>query len=882
MRLRRLLRSLVERTQLSAAQLLALCCFAAVALAATALSLSWLMHREQQTLREQTHAHARERVELLRTTTLRSLEVLHSLSAFVTTTPEVSRGQFAAFVHGALERLPELQALEWVPAVADHERAEYEARARADGLSDFSLTELDAHRKLRPARGRPEYFPVFYVEPQRPNAAALGLDLSADPARKSALDRARTSGRASATAPIQLAQETRHGQFGFLVFLPVYAAAAPTRLEPRGERGSLRGLVLAVFRVRDLMRPALSPESALTRHGAVADARETQPRSAPAQFDVAVTDVDEPDKVLFRVGDGSVAQGSSAALASVEELSIAGRRFRFRFAPTRDFMRTHGYGGSYGYPWLGLMLALSVAAYVARGKARGNLLARSNALLEREIEIRKGAQQEAAAAREAQSRFLANVSHELRTPLNAIVGYSQLLSRHELPEPRRQQAFATIVESSNHLLGLVDEVLDLSKIEAGHVDLHEVDFNLGSLISGLSALVSQRCEKKGLTLKVEGLGSGPCWVRGDEGKLRQVLLNLLGNAVKFTRAGEVRLRVVPEEGQSVRFEVIDTGRGIEQADQARVFGAFVRADDGAGSEGAGLGLAICKRLVAVMGGELTLRSTPGWGSDFFFSIPFAAPRCVVSSQCERREPSVRLADGASCHALVVDDVRANRELLSEVLTAVGCTVSAAESGAAALALLRSRAAQPHASTPRTGSPDIIFMDILMPGMDGIETARRILQQPELDPIKLVALSASALKGQRERYLAAGFHDFVAKPFRVERINDCLASLLTLPFVPDERAVALERDDRADRADGSALEWAALVNVALPAPLSARIRHAAELYQTTRLRSALAELRGLGNEPRALAELLEAHAVAYDMRGILDKLDALEPQQGVLP
>jgi len=169
------------------------------------------------------------------------------------------------------------------------------------------------------------------------------------------------------------------------------------------------------------------------------------------------------------------------------------------------------------------------------------------------------------------------------------------------------------------------------------------------------------------------------------------------------------------------------------------------------------------------------------------------------------------------------------------------------------------------------------MDILMPGMDGIETARRILERPELDTCKLVALSASALKGQREAYLAAGFHDFIAKPFRMERVNDCLASLLKLPFVGGERS---RLAGRASQAPAPRLEWAALLHVALPEPLSLRIRHAAELYQTTRLRGALAELRTLGNEPRALAELLEAHAVAYDMRGILDKLDALPRHQGV--
>ncbi|HEX5660649.1 MAG TPA: CHASE domain-containing protein [Polyangiales bacterium] len=789
-----------ERLDLSSRQVLLLALWSAAALALTALSVFLLQREDEARLLAKARALADERCELLRTTSARSLEVLYSLAGFLSAAPDATREEFAQFVRGALARLPELQALEWVPAVSDTERADYEARARRDGLDSFALTQL-VDRKVAPAVPRPLYLPVYYAEPRGSNSQALGLDLLSDPVRRAALEHAQETHAPAASAPVRLAQEQQRDAYGFLVFLPVYGAAG------------LHGFALAVFRATDLFAPALG---------------------ANALFEIGVFD---GARELLRVRPG---EGAREPLT--EHLSFAGRDYQLRFAPTVHFLREHATAGTYGYPLFGLLVALSLLAYAARGMSERTQIARANKLLSSEIRIRKHAQEEAAAARAAQSKFLASMSHELRTPLNAIVGYSQLLSRQELDPQRQRHAYATIVESSSHLLGLIDEVLDLSKIEAGTVQLHEVDFNLGSLVSGLSALFTQKCERKGLHLKVEGLGVRPYWVRGDENKLRQVLINLLGNAVKFTREGEVRLRVVPEDGRLVRFEVIDTGPGISERDQERVFGAFVQST--AEGDGAGLGLAISRQLVALMGGELTLQSSPGWGSDFFFTLEFEAPLAVVPSQLEQRYPRVKLA--APLHALVVDDVERNRDLLADVLRAIGCTVRCAASGAEALSLLERE------------RPAIVFMDIVMPELDGIETAHRILAQPSLSECKLVALSASALKGQREEYLRAGFHDFIPKPFRVERINDCLAKLLSVTFV---------RAAEPRPAPPLAAEQ-------IPEPLRERIRAAAQLYQTTLLRGALRELSALDDRSRALAEQLETHALAYDMQAILDKLDAL--------
>jgi PAS domain S-box-containing protein len=478
-----------------------------------------------------------------------------------------------------------------------------------------------------------------------------------------------------------------------------------------------------------------------------------------------------------------------------------------------------------------------------RVHARTKELAEANQRLSDEVAIRKRAQEDAAQARDAQTQFLANLSHEIRTPLNAIIGYSQILQRYDIHAALHREALLAIVQGGHHLLSLVDEVIDLSKIESGHLQLQAADFDLGALISGLSYLFRNKSDRKGLGLRVEGLGASPHWVRGDEGKLRQVLINLLGNALKFTEQGELRLRVVPLGEETFRFEVIDTGIGIAEEDQAQVFGEFYQAETSRAAEGAGLGLAISRRLVALLGGTLELRSTPGWGSDFHFTLAFARPLAVVASQANARHPRIRLAEGTQCRVMVVDDLEQNRNVLCHMLTAIGCEVASASSGSDALAQLPEFA------------PELVFLDVLMPGKGGIETAREMRQMAAGEALKLVAFSASAFETQRAQYLESGFDAFMPKPFRIERINECLAELLGVTFVAEEVAVLV--------ADPSSIE--------LPPELLDQLRDAAESYQVTKLRQLFEQLERGGSAQAALAERLRASAARYDMSSLLEQL-----------
>jgi signal transduction histidine kinase/ligand-binding sensor domain-containing protein/CheY-like chemotaxis protein len=460
-------------------------------------------------------------------------------------------------------------------------------------------------------------------------------------------------------------------------------------------------------------------------------------------------------------------------------------------------------------------------------------------------------------ANQAKSVFLANMSHEIRTPLNAILGYAQILRRKAGASPELSQGLETIQHSGAHLLALINDVLDLSKIEAGRLERQDVDFDLRALIEGLGAMFALNCERKHLGWRVEwrgpaGEGDLPAQlgVRGDEGKLRQVLINLLSNAVKFTERGEVRLQVrLPEARDAAAplyaFEVADTGPGIEPAVQQRIFEPFSRGKSHA--EGTGLGLAISLRHVELMGGRLQVESAPGRGSRFFFSLSLPAAAQPLPPAFVRGDGQVKgLAPGQRVRALVVDDVAENRQVLAELLAALGVEVETAENGRRAIEQVRA------------ARPGIVFMDIRMWVMDGVEAMRQIRAEWGQESPKLVAVTASAFEHERRAYLKAGFDAFIAKPVREEEVCESLARLLGVEF---------ERE----AGPGAPPDFSGL---RLPAGLWARLWQAAEAGEVTELEEHLGEVERQGGEGRRLAEHLRSLSRNIDIKAILDLLEGI--------
>ena len=505
-----------------------------------------------------------------------------------------------------------------------------------------------------------------------------------------------------------------------------------------------------------------------------------------------------------------------------------------------------------------------------------------NIQLQEAKESAETAKEEAETANRAKSIFLANMSHEIRTPMNAVLGYAQILQRDPDMMPRQRDAVDTIENSGNHLLALINDVLDISKIEAGRLELQENDFDLKALIDGISAMFQLRCEREGLRWQVKGLDEDTLLVHGDEGKLRQVLINLLGNAVKFTEEGEVVLRISKsteprngrmegregEEGwkegdftfhvSRFMFEVIDTGVGIPPEAQEKIFEPFQQSEEGAKKGGTGLGLTISQRYITLMGGELSLESEMGVGSNFFFTLTLPPAESDVLDQASRYSGVTHLAEGYDITALIADDTKVNRDVLSRMLSDLGVKIIEAEDGQQAVEMFRSH------------QPDIVFMDIRMPVMDGIEATRQLFDEFDCrgespSRPKIVAISASALRHEEEEYFDAGFDDFIGKPFRFERLCECLANVLSVEYEYAE-TVSDESEETPE---------INLSKVNLPEELVLRLKEAAEIYDMTELNQCLDEIDSLGADEHQLAEYLRDLVRNFDMDEILRILSEIE-------
>jgi signal transduction histidine kinase/CheY-like chemotaxis protein len=452
-------------------------------------------------------------------------------------------------------------------------------------------------------------------------------------------------------------------------------------------------------------------------------------------------------------------------------------------------------------------------------------------------------------ADEAKTAFLASMSHEIRTPLNAVLGYAQLLER-DISESDRRHYLATLRASGEHLLGVINQVLDLSRIEAGQSDLDLGPFDLAALADDIGRMFELRCGQRGLAWHVHAGPPGRL-VLGDERRLRQVLVNLVGNAVRFTATGSVTLRIDEQPDGTHRFEVADTGPGIAADRQARIFEPFRQDEAGVREGGSGLGLAIARAQVRLMGGALTVNSAPGAGSRFSFALPLQPADAATSRRArDVRLAPARLAAGCRVSAIVADDSAESREVLGTALAIAGVDVRRAVNGEQALALIRERA------------PDILFLDVRMPGLSGPETLSRLEADGLRRGVRVVAVSASALEHERQAILRSGFDVCLTKPLQFDRLYDCLAELLGITYAPPAPVTPtapLARDVRPP---------------ALPEALGRALRAAAEEGNVTDLHAGFEELERLGDAERILAGELRRLSRRYDMPAIVAVLDEM--------
>ena len=465
------------------------------------------------------------------------------------------------------------------------------------------------------------------------------------------------------------------------------------------------------------------------------------------------------------------------------------------------------------------------------------------------------AKEKADVANQAKSTFIANMSHELRSPLNAILGFSQIMTRSQTLNPEHQESVGIISRSGEHLLTLINNVLDLSKIEAGKITLNENNFDLYRLLDDIHDMFQMKAEEKNLQILIEYDPNLPRYVRTDDVKLRQVLINLINNALKFTPDGGVSVRVSNREQtsevldtnyHSIHFEIEDSGAGIAEEELGNLFEAFTQTATGKqAQEGTGLGLPISRQFVGLMGGEIAVKSQVGQGTTFLFDIQVTE---VEASEIASQQPSRRVIalepNQPRYRILIVDDKPTNRQLLMRLLSPLGFELKEAINGQEAVDICQ------------RWEPHLIWMDMRMPVMDGYTATKTIKAHSQGQATAIIALTASVLEEERAVVLSAGCDDFLRKPFRESEIFKAMNKHIGVTYIYEDITPKNTEGTRTRE-----LLTAEAIG-ALPAELLAQLQEAV-MFSDEYLIATLVKQIAAQNEPLAQAIEVALHNFEYE-------------------
>jgi two-component system sensor histidine kinase/response regulator len=474
----------------------------------------------------------------------------------------------------------------------------------------------------------------------------------------------------------------------------------------------------------------------------------------------------------------------------------------------------------------------------------------------RDITAMKEAKDAAEAANRSKSVFLANMSHEIRTPMNAILGFAQLMQRDNSLTPQLREHLGIINRSGEHLLATINDILEMSKIEAGRTVFAPTTFDLHALIYDLERMFRLRTDGKNLRFLVEKVGHIPQWIKTDEGKLRQVLINLLGNAVKFTDEGGIVLRICGKvenaDTVDIQFEVEDTGPGMAEEEIDHLFQAFEQTRSGIKSGGTGLGLALSQGFVKIMGGTISFSSTLSKGSIFRFNIPVQEDRKENATKKEEKQRVLCLKPGQNeIRILIADDRETNRKLLLRLLAAVGFATNQAVNGKEAISMVSN------------WKPHLVLMDMAMPIIDGYEATRIIKASPGIKDTVIIAVTASAFEEDKRRILGAGADGYLSKPFKDAELFETIGQLTGAQYLYEE-TLKTETGKISETADDKVLMRKTVT--ALPPNLVNQMRAAVEIADLDLLNELTLQLAAL--QP-LLAKQIQEMAGRYEYEALTE-------------
>ncbi len=765
---------------------------AALTLALTLSAWAWLRAHQLDTARSQFEASTRERVHLLGDHVQQLTYVAEGLGAFFAGSERVLDDEFIEFSQPFLKGDGSVHAMQWVPRVRAQERPAYVAQRRQHVGPSFDIVDYSPRGELTVSGREAAYYPVEFVRAVGPTEVARGFNWGSVPAAKEAMEKARDRATPVMTAPVDLPGHTLDDARAF-IFSPVYRnGAAPAAIDER--RASLVGFAVVSTRLGLMLQEPLGGIDTDTRHIYLID------DSPAASFNVLFPTLTQVANLSTWLDHKQREYGGRAGFMMRFPMQVDGRDWTLVAMPTKAYLSQRSAAPAMvlvgGLLLTGVVLAFSislvrrnrsVSALVAERteelqQANEDLVDKTEALQRSQLHLRR-AKTAAEQANQAKSEFFAHMSHDLRTPLNGVIGFCALL--HKTPLTRTQQEYLEAAEeAAGVLLELVNTVLDLSKIEAGSAATLHRTFRLSDTLDDAFRLHGSLARDSGLDFQTHLPEDLPAWVVGDPVRLRQILDNLVGNAVKFTDQGSVGIEVTErwqkDDQMCLQICVKDTGIGIPAEKQRAIFDAFARVEGPMSREyeGVGLGLTIAQRLAYQLGGRLWCESEPGRGSTFCFTTRLrlvdAAPEDASPGVGTRApEPAGEQPEIEPLRILLVEDALINQKLVLHLLEPQGHKIDVASDGAEAMDLFEASAY------------DLVLMDIQLPGISGMDVARQMRAHEEQhgQNTPIVALTAHALEGDRERFLEAGMDDYVSKPLDPQVLDEVLRRAADGEFQP---------------------------------------------------------------------------------------------------